>query len=256
MRVLVCVKRVPAVGAHISVTEDARRVDTRYLGFTISPHEECAVEEAVRLVEKHGGDSVVLSLGTAEAIEQLRDALALGVSRALHLLADGDLWGPQATAAAITTAVRAEEAEHGSFDLLLFGNEAADTGDYQVPIRVAHALGRPVVSGVKTLAISDGMGYASREYAGSTEAFTLPLPAVVSVREGINLPRYPSLPGRLRAKKAIVSTVTPVGVDDGLVLTRLCAPAGVSCETKVLGRGAEAAPAVVELFQRLGLVGS
>ena len=127
MRILVCVKRVPLTGGTIVLTEDAQAIETRHLGFTISPHEECGVEEAVRLVESSGGESVVLTLGPAEAEEQLRDAMALGVDRAIHLVSDGAEWDPQATTAAIVDAIRADEAEHGPFDLVFFGNEAADS---------------------------------------------------------------------------------------------------------------------------------
>ena len=88
MRILVCVKRVPMTGGTIVLTDDAQAIETRHLGFTISPHEECGVEEAVRLVDAHGGESVVLTLGPAEAEEQLRDAMAIGVDRAIHLVTD------------------------------------------------------------------------------------------------------------------------------------------------------------------------
>ena len=153
MRVLVCVKRVPLTGGKITLTEDAQAIETRHLGFTISPHEECGVEEAVRLIESNGGESVVLTLGPAEAEEQLRDAMALGIDRAIHLVSDGEEWDPQATASAILEAVRADEAANGPFDLVFFGNEAADSGGYQVGIRVATALGRPVATGLKGVAI-------------------------------------------------------------------------------------------------------
>ena len=94
MNVLVCVKRVPLTGGRIVLTEDERAISTRHLGFTISPHEECAVEEAVRLVEAHGGASTVLTLGPAEAEEQLRDMMAIGADRAVHLVTDGAGVGP------------------------------------------------------------------------------------------------------------------------------------------------------------------
>ena len=81
MKILVCVKRVPLTGGKIVLTADEQAIETRHLGFTISPHEECGVEEAVRLVEQHGGESVVLTLGPAEAEEQLRDAMAIGADR-------------------------------------------------------------------------------------------------------------------------------------------------------------------------------
>ncbi|MCI0634488.1 MAG: hypothetical protein L0206_11325, partial [Actinobacteria bacterium] len=116
MRALVCVKRVPLTGGKIVLTDDAQAIETKHLGFTISPHEECGVEEAVRLIEASGGESVVLTLGPADAAEQLRDAMALGVDRAIHLVSD-DEWDAQATAAAIVDAIRADEATNGPFDL-------------------------------------------------------------------------------------------------------------------------------------------
>src|SRR5438445_3598574 len=146
MNVLVCVKRVPLTGGKIVLTDDERAISTRHLGFTVSPHEECGVEEAVRLVEKHGGASTVLTLGPPEAEEQLRDMMAIGADRAIHLVTDGEEWDPQATAGAITDAIRADA---GDYDLILFGNESADAGNYQVAIRVARKLGLPVVTGIK-----------------------------------------------------------------------------------------------------------
>ena len=139
MRVLVCVKRVPFTGGKMVLAPDAMALETRHLGFTISPHEECGVEEAVRIIEAQGGESVVLTLGSAEAAEQLRDAMALGVDRAIHLQTDGGEWDPEATAAAIIDAIRADEAASGPFDLILFGNESADSGGFQVGLRVAGA---------------------------------------------------------------------------------------------------------------------
>ena len=103
MNILVCVKRVPLTGGKIVLTEDARAISTKHLGFTVSPHEECGVEEAVRIIEAKSGESVVLTLGPAEAAEQLRDAMALGVDRAIHLETDGSEWDPEATAAAISS---------------------------------------------------------------------------------------------------------------------------------------------------------
>src|SRR5690348_2924895 len=148
MRVAVCVKRVPITGGRIVLSDDSRAINTQHLGFTMSPHEECGVEEAVRLIEANGGESVVLTLGPPEAVEQLRDAMALGIDRAIHLQTDGGEWDGESTAAAIVDAIRTEEAS-GSFDLIFFGNESADACGYQVGVRVAHALGRPCVTGLK-----------------------------------------------------------------------------------------------------------
>ena len=152
MRVLAAIKRVPITGGRIVLTDDSRAIDTRHLGFTMSPHEECGVEEAVRIIEANGGDSVVLTLGPPEAVEQLRDAMALGIDRAIHLQTDGSEWDGEATAAALTEAIRADEAASGRFDIIFFGNESADSGGFQVGARVAHALARPCVTGLKRIA--------------------------------------------------------------------------------------------------------
>jgi electron transfer flavoprotein beta subunit len=251
MNVLVCVKRVPLTGGKIVLTEDERAISTRHLGFTVSPHEECAAEEAVRLIERHGGSSTVLTLGPAEAEEQLRDAMALGIERGIHLVTDGQEWDPQATAAAIVDAIGANDEP---FDLILFGNESADAGNYQVAIRVAHALGLPCVTGVKRLALEDGSVRCEQEIAAGRDVYIVPLPAVVTVKEGINLPRYPSVPGRLRAKKKPVAASSPARPDPRLEMVRLVLPPGSGKQAEVLGRGPEAAPAVVGVLRELGLV--
>src|SRR6266581_2864755 len=249
MEILVCVKRVPMVGGKVVVTPDGQDVDTRMSGFTVSPHEECAVEEAAAIVERLGGSVTVLTLGPAEAADQLRDMLALGAGHALLLETDGRGWGPIATAEAIAEAARRRgEEPDGGYDLLLFGNEAADTGDYQVPVRVAHALGLPCVTGIKNLEITGtedaarARAVAGREYRGREEIFEVPLPAVISVKEGINLPTYPSLPGRLRAKRAVIERFQPDYRGEGLRKELLRAPAGQSKQAEILGTGADAVP--------------
>ena len=254
MKVLACVKRVPLTGGRIVLTDDEQAIETRHLGFTISPHEECGVEEAVRLVEAAGGESVVLTLGPAEAVEQLRDAMALGVDRAIHLESDGEEWDPQATASAIVDAVRADEAESGPFDLVLFGNEAADSGNFQVGIRVAHALGRPVATGLKGLAVEDGQLRCEQEVPGGRDVYRLPLPAVVTVKEGLNFPRFPSVPGRLRAQRKPVASSAPPRPASRLARERLVVPEGERKQAEVLGHGPDAAPRVVEVLRLLGVV--
>jgi electron transfer flavoprotein beta subunit len=165
---------------------------------------------------------------------------------------DGREFGPIATAAAIAAEVR----EHG-YDLVLLGNEAADTGDYQVGIRLAHELGWPVASGIKSLSVSaDGVSgvVARREYRGVEEAYELPLPAVITVKEGINLPRYPSLPGRLRAKRAAVERSSPAWAAEGLRKEALRVPASSKRQATVLGHGADAVPDLVRVLDEWGIL--
>ena len=257
LRILACVKRVPAPGAQITLTADGRAIDTRNLAFTTSPHEECAVEEAIRLVETHGGDITVLTVGPPEAEEQLRFSISVGAQHAILVtndtVASGDHPDPQATARAIAETVRALEADTAAFDLLLFGNESADSGGFQVGVRVARALGRPIVNGIKAIDIDDGVLTARRECDDGFEVYRLALPAVVGVKEGINLPRYPTLPGRLRSKKAEVQTIVVAPPGGGLAMVRFETPAVELTETVLLGTGADAAEAVVDLFYELGL---
>jgi electron transfer flavoprotein beta subunit len=244
----VCVKRVPITGGRMVLTEDAQGLDTKHLGFTISPHEECAVEEAVRIVEASGGEVVVLTLGPAEAEEQLRDCMAIGADRGVLVKVD-DEWDPQATAAQIAEIARAE----GPFDLIILGNESADAGNYQVGIRVAYALGLAVVTGLKKIDVADGRARCERDVGGARDVYEVPLPAVLTVLEGLNLPRYPSVPGRLRAKSKPLAVLEPDRPESRLERLRLVVPEGQGKQAEVLGTGADAAPRVVEIMQQLGV---
>jgi electron transfer flavoprotein beta subunit len=250
VRILVCVKRVPITGGKMVLTDDAQAIETKHLGFTISPHEECAVEEAVRVVEAGGGEVVVLILGPVEAEEQLRDCMAIGADRGILLQTDGEEWDAQATAAAIVDAVRAEPEP---FDLLLFGNESADAAGYQVGIRVAHALGLPVVTGLKKIEVRDSGVRCERDVGGARDVYEAPLPAVLTVLEGLNLPRYPSVPGRLRAKQKPLAVVEPARAEPRLEKLRLVVPEGQGKRAEILGEGPQAAPRIVEVLQALGV---
>jgi electron transfer flavoprotein beta subunit len=253
VNILVCVKRVPMTGGTIVLTADEQAIETRHLGFTISPHEECGVEEAVRLIEAQGGESVVLSLGPADAEEQLRDAMALGIDRAMLLQTEDEFDG-QATAAAIVASIEADRAAGIEYDLIFFGNESADSGNYQVGIRVAHALGRPCVTGVKGITVENGRARCEQEVPGGRDVYDVALPAVVTVKEGLNLPRYPSVPGRLRAKRKPLETRTPERRAPGVEKIRLKLPEGDAGQAEILGHGPDAAPAVVDVLRRAGLV--
>jgi electron transfer flavoprotein beta subunit len=253
VKILVCVKRVPLTGGKIVLTADEQAIETRHLGFTISPHEECGVEEAVRLCEQHGGETTVLTLGPAEAEEQVRDTLAMGAERGILLATDGEEWDPQATAAAIVSVVESERAAGDDYDLIVLGNESADSGNYQVGIRVAHALGRPVVTGLKGIAIEDGRARCEQEVAGGRDVYLVPLPAVVTVLEGINLPRYPSVPAKLRARRKTVEQLSPERPEPRLERLRLVLPPGQGKRAEILGQGPEAAPAVVGVMRELGV---
>ena len=240
MKILVCVKRVPMTGGKMVLAADGQALETKHLGFTISPHEECAVEEAVSI----GGEVIVLTLGPPETEEQLRDCMAIGADRGILLKTGGEEWDAQATAAAIVDAIRDE-----GFDLILFGNESADAAGYQVGIRVAHALGMPVVTGLKKIEVLDGRLRCERDVGGARDVYEAPLPAVLTVLEGLNLPRYPSVPGRLRAKSKPLVVVEPSRPAPKLEKLRLVVPEGQGKQAEILADAAQ----VVAVMQALGV---
>ena len=143
----------------------------------------------------------------------------------------------------------------GAFDVIVFGNESADSGGFQVGIRVARALGRPMVNAIKGVDISaDGATLeARRETDAGAEVYRLPLPAVIGVKEGITWPRYPTMRGRLASKKLVVDVTASDAAPGGQTMVRLNRPEEKVSQTVILGHGPEAAPAVVELLKELGL---
>jgi electron transfer flavoprotein beta subunit len=252
--VLVCVKRVPDSTSEVVLTDDAQSVDGRYAGFTTSAHEECAVEIAALVSAADGGEATVLTLGDADAVEQLRASLAVGCTAATHVVADPQRFGPADVAREIAAVVRDHEAQGRAHDLVLLGNDAADSGDFQVGIRLAYELGRPVVNGVNTVSVADGVVTATGSGPEGHETYRVPLPAVVTVLEGGVQPRYPTVPGRMKAKKVPIEERTPAAEPAGPKRVRLLLPPPAPSNVEILGNGADAAPAVVDVLEKLGVL--
>ena len=251
MEICVCIKRVPLLGSSIVLTDDGMAIDTKRLGFTLSPHEECAVEAAVQLVEQHGGTITLLCLGSAEAEEQLREQLAIGADRAILLQADTEEADPQATAELLAEAIIADDRE---FDLILLGSESADTAGYQTGIRLAHRLGRPIITNAKGLTISDGQVTCERAVGSTREVYQAPLPAIVTTKDGLNIPRYPSVPGRIKARKKPVDTKEVTVPAARLRKIKLVVPASQAKGAEDLGTGATAAAGIVEVMRQIGVL--
>jgi electron transfer flavoprotein beta subunit len=257
--VLVCVKRVPDSSSEVLLTEDAQAVDGSKAGFTTSPHEECAVEIATQLVGgADGGEATVLTLGDKDAAEQLRSALAVGCQQATHVVADAHTLGPADIAREIAAVVKDHEAAGRTHDLVLLGSDAADSGDFQVGIRLAYELGRPVVNGATAVTIEDGpdgrMAVAVGKGPEGQETYRVPLPAVITIREGGVEPRYPSVKGRMQAKKVQIEERTLAGEPRGPQRVKLLLPPPTPSSVQILGEGPAAAPAVVDLFEQLGVL--
>jgi len=244
--VLVCIKRVPDAAGEVTLTADGQGVDARHVGFTVSAHENCAVELAVRIAGDTGGTATVLTLGTDDAVEQLRTVLGLGCTAAVLIEADPAGFGPADVAREIAAVA-------GGYDLVLLGNDAADTGDFQVGIRLAYALGRPVVNGASTVVVTGDTATAHVAGPDGVETYQVPLPAVVTVLEGGVEPRYPTISGRMKAKKVKIETVQPQAEPRGPDRVRLLLPPAQPSAVEVIGEGPDAAKAVVDLLEKLGV---
>ncbi|HET7901601.1 MAG TPA: electron transfer flavoprotein subunit beta/FixA family protein [Candidatus Nanopelagicales bacterium] len=256
MHIAVCAKRIPLSGGRWVLTPDSTEIDTSgpSMGFTLSPHEECAAEAAVQLVEQYGGSSTVLTVGVPDSETELRSLLAVGIDRGVLVETDGREWDPQATAAVLTEQIQKGTPEGDAYELVICGTEAGDTADYQVPVRIAHALGWPVVTNVKGLSITDGVVRCERAVGSAREIYEVPLPAVISVKDGVNIPRYPSVPGRIKARKKPVDVVAGERPEPRLEKTRLDLVEEETRSAEVLGTGPDAVPALVEIFKKIGVI--
>ena len=174
------------------------------------------------------------------------------------MLAEAHTFGPADVARELAAVVRDHEASGRAHDLILLGNDAADSGDFQVGIRLAYELGRPVVNGASTLSVeesADGPVVVARgQGPDGLETYRVPLPAVVTVREGGVEPGYPSVPGRIRAKKVPIEERQPVAEPTGPGRVRLTLPPPLPSAVRILGEGRAAAPAVVDVLEELGVL--
>ena len=254
VNVLVCVKRVPETSREITLTDDAQGIDARNLGFTVSDHESAAIELAIQQAEGSAGTATVLTLGPEAASEQLRSALALGCTAAVHIEAESGSFGPADVAREIAAVVRDHEAAETTYDVILLGNDAADTGDFQVGIRLAYELDRPVVNGVSEVSVADGVVTARGDGPDGQETYRIPVPAVATVLAGGVEPRYPSIKGRMAAKKIAIEERQPASAPTGSGRVKLTVPPPAPSNVQVLGEGKEAAGAVVDLFVKLGVL--
>jgi electron transfer flavoprotein beta subunit len=206
MKILVMVKQVPDTATQVKVGSDARAIDTAGVTWIVSPYDEYAVEEALRIKEKRGqGEVVAVSLGPDRVKEALRSCLAMGADRAIHLVDPAWQAADSLTTARALAGVIKQEAPA----LALFGRQAIDDDMGSVGAQVAELLGWPCASWIMEEAVDEAGKTirAGRQMEGGLEIFDLPLPAVVSAQKGLNEPRYPTLKGIMGAKKKEIKDV-------------------------------------------------
>ena len=244
MKIAVCIRRVPDTEMRFAVAADGKSVDQTGLKFDLSDFDGYALEVALQLNEKQGpGEVVVVTLGPDACQEILRKGLSIGADRGIHLSADPVPFDGLAIAGALAAAL-----ENQGFDLILFGRVATDTGNGTVGPMTAELLGMPCVTAISYLEISGGRGTAHRELEGATETVTFPLPAVLTIDEGIARPRLPSLKGIMAAKKKPIESKPAVLGPVRLVVERLELPPERAAG-RIVGEGPGAVPELVRLLR-------
>ena len=243
MKIAVCIKRVPDMETRFKIAASGTAVDEAGLKYDMSDFDGYAVETALQLNEKQGpGETVVISLGPDVVQEQLRKALSMGADRAVQLRADR----VPADGLAIARALAAE-LKGGGYDLILFGRQAVDSANATVGPMTAELLDLPCATAVSTLDIANGRATARRDLEGAAEIVEFPLPAVVSVDEGMPRARYPSLKGIMAAKKKPLE-VKPAQLGDEHVAIEKMELPPERAAGRIVGEGAAAVPELVRLL--------
>ena len=244
MKIAVCIKRVPVMDVRFRIAGDGKSVDETGLKYDVNDFDLWAVEAALQLKEKTGaGEVIVLSLGPDAVQEQIRKALSMGADRGVQLKADRAPADPLAVARAL-----AAELKGAQWDVIFFGKVAIDSADQSVGPMVAELLGLPCVSAISSLEIANGRGTAKREIEGASEIVEFPLPAVLTVDEGLNKERLPNLKGIMAAKKKPLET-KPAQLDAGTVSVAAMELPAERSAGRIIGEGAAAVPELVRLLQ-------
>jgi len=244
VKIAVCIKRVPDMDVRFRIGSDGVSLDEAGLKFDINDFDAWAVEAALQLKEKVAGSEItVISLGADVVQETIRKALSMGVDRGVHLKADKVPFDGFSIAKAL-----AEELKGGGYDLILFGKMSPDSSNGIVGPMTAELLGLACVTAISSLEIANGKGTAKRELEGAQEIVEFQLPAVLTVDEGLNTARYPSLKGIMAAKKKPLLTKPAQLAGPKVVVRKLELPAERKAG-RIVGEGAAAVPELVKLLQ-------
>jgi electron transfer flavoprotein beta subunit len=244
LKIAVCLKRVPEMELRFSIAADRKSLEQSGLKYEISDFDGYALEVGLQLVERAGaGEVVALCLGPDGVQETLRKALAMGAARAVQLKADEVPFDGLAIAEAL-----AAELKVGEYDLILFGRMATDTASGTVGPMTAQLLDLPCVTAVSHLELADGRGTARRDLEGATETLQFPLPAVLTIDEGIARPRLATLKGIMAAKKKPLE-VRPAQLGKVRLTVEAMALPPERAGGRIIGEGVDAVPELVRLLR-------
>ncbi len=218
MNILVCISRVPDTATKVIIGSDGKSIDPKGVKYILNPYDELALEEALRLREKNGGNVTAITVGTAEATETLRNALAMGADNAV--LVKGD-----EPADSYSVAVNlADYAKKMNPDVIFLGKQSVDFDSLQLPSMLAEILGLPSISVVSKLTIDGTNVSAERDIEGGKEVVSTTLPCVISAQKGLNDPRYPKLPDIMKAKKKPIEEIASNNLDARTVVHKMEIP--------------------------------
>ena len=243
MKIAVCIKQVPTREWQPRLADDRRGIREQDAAWELNEPDAYALEEALRLKEKHGGEVVVCSAGPARVSTVIREALARGADRAIHV--QDDALG-RADAAAIAEAL-AEAMREEQFDLVLTGLQSDDQGHAQTGVVLAARLARPHATIIMEVQVDGAALRVKRELEGGWfQWLRMPLPAVLTIQSGINQLRYATLKGIMASKKKEVRVVAPAAVTPRLEVVALYVPEKTKQTAMLNGSPAEAAAALVK----------
>lgn len=206
MNILVFASRVPDTAAKIMIAADGKNIDPKGVKFILNPYDEFALEEAISLKEKNGGQVTVITCGSSDSAEILRTALAMGADNAV--LIKGENLDSYQTAYNL-----AEYSKSANFDIIFAGRQSVDFDSFQVPSMVAGLLNIPSISVVSKLEINGREVKAERDIEGGREVLETNMPCLISCQKGLNEPRYPKLPDIMKAKKKTIDEIDTKHID-------------------------------------------
>jgi electron transfer flavoprotein beta subunit len=218
MNLLVCVSRVPDTATKIFVGPDGKTIDSKGVKYILNPYDEFALEEAIRLKEKNGGEVTALTVSADDATDILRNALAMGADSAIFIKAPTE---PDSYQVAHNIA---NSVKDKNFDIIFFGRQSVDFDSFQIPSMVAELLNIPSASVVSKLEVNGTKVVAERDIEGGKETVELSLPCAISAQKGLNEPRYPKLPDIMKAKKKPIDEVPFFQVEAAVEVISIALP--------------------------------
>jgi electron transfer flavoprotein beta subunit len=242
MKIAVCISQVPDTTTKVKIGLDGKSIDPAGVTYIINPYDEFAVEEALELKEKYGGETIAVSVGKDSVKETIRKAFAMGIDKGILVKTDAEM---DSFAVAKNLADVLKEVNP---DIIFFGKQSVDYDDSQVGTLTAEFLGIPSINVVVELTIEGKNVTAEREIEGGKEIVTATLPAAICAQKGLNNPRYPNLKGIMQAKSKPIEEKQPTFTQNYSEVLSMRLPKG-KAKGKIVGTDSSAVQELVKLLR-------